>query len=113
MNRPRAMRHRLTIQVATTIENALGEIAVNGAAWRDVGPISADVSTLTAGETSRYKQVEMDVTHRVLTRFTKDLTPTSRLAWPAAGGKRILNIKSVVNVDDLDAWLEILATVTT
>lgn len=101
--KPGQLRHLVSIQRPPTTKDLQGgctgdwiEIP-HGAQWVGISPISG---------TRRYEsaQILQGVTHEVTTRYVPDVDSNMRLVW----GERVLQIKSLLNVDERNKELRIL-----
>lgn len=100
------MRHRITFQSESTSSDGGGGTSlswVNGSTvWASVTAISGRFLT---SEKFHNGQLEDKVVFKVVTRYISGVIPKMRILF----GSRTLNIRNVVNVDEANELLEILA----
>lgn len=101
--RPRvgAMRNYITIEESTET-NTTGERTLT---WAEYKSCWASVMPLNGTEKFNLQQTMAEVTHRIRTRYLAGVTPKMRITWDS----RTFNITSVINLDEGNHWLEILA----
>lgn len=97
------LRHRVTIQSQTPTVNAIGE-RVPGA-WTDVTTVYASIRPASAKEVAYYQAIQLETTHAITMRYTPEMKPDRRLKF----GTRVFNIAGIVNVDECDIELRVLA----
>ena len=98
------LRHRVTIQQATNIDNGAGDVVVS--AWADVATVWAEVRPTSARERLAQQQVTQEVTHLVSMRWTPAIAKDRRLKF----GTRIFNIGGIINVDERNIELRLLCS---
>jgi SPP1 family predicted phage head-tail adaptor len=72
------MRERITVEIASTATNALGEAVLT---WATASSVWASVEGVAAREALEAGKQEVNVTHRVRLRYLPGLTQQMRLAW--------------------------------
>ena len=89
------LRHRVAIQSQSTTLDGYGEStgswATDNTVWAAVEPVSGSERDIGEGRTGV-------VSHRVVMRYLSTVSPKKRLLF----GSRVLNIDSVLNVDERD-----------
>jgi SPP1 family predicted phage head-tail adaptor len=95
------LRNRVTIQQPVRITNVIGESEIT---WQDVREIWCNITPQSAREQLRNNQPDHTITHIVKCRYTPELQPDRRLVFK----DRILNISSVINVDELGAEAQLV-----
>src|SRR5688500_2618492 len=92
------LRERVTIQSATTVQDANGEpiptwanLATNPTVWASVLSKASGERFISGGE-----QVQASVSHTVRIRYRSDVTVLMRLIWRT---NRTLQIENVVDPD--------------
>jgi SPP1 family predicted phage head-tail adaptor len=70
---------------------ATGSWATDNTVWAAIEPVNGSERDIGEGKTGI-------VSHRVVMRYTSDVSPKKRLLF----GSRVLNIDSVLNVDERD-----------
>jgi SPP1 family predicted phage head-tail adaptor len=100
------MRHRMMLQRAELTEQQGGQF---DAAWEDVAEVWAMISPVAsrsvAQEQMRDGQLVSPLTHEVHIRYRAGVEAGMRLLW----GARVFDIKQVVNVQERDVMLWLLA----
>ena len=96
------LRHRITIQSSVKTGDGGGGFTV---AWSNLATVRGKIEPLRGREQLHGMQLEARVTHRILIRYRSDVTAANRILF----GTRTFNIRSVLNVDERNRWLEILA----
>lgn len=71
--------------------------------------VRAQIIPVSGTEQLRAMHLEASVSHRIVTPFRIDISPDDKLTETRDGREREFNIKSVVNVEERDRWLEIMA----
>ena len=94
------MRHRIFFQRAIPADDGYGGKPVT---WINCGEAWAKIEPLTGREFFYAHQIQNEVTHRVTTRFREDVKEDMRIS---AGG-RILEIESIVDLDEAHQFLEL------
>ena len=95
------LRHRITIDTATTTQNSFGEPT---ASWATTYAAWASIEPLNGRELIQAQQVQSEVTHRVILRHRDSVTPRQRVSF----GSRTLEILYVINPDERNERLELL-----
>lgn len=98
-------RHQIVVQA----ENALPD---GGGGWTDpwasptvVATLRASVEPLRGFERLKAMQLEDSVSHKITTRYRAGITAKMRVVFKS----RPFNIRSVINVDEANRFLEIFA----
>ena len=97
------LRHFVTIQEATETANSYGEIERT---WATFKKRWANIRPLSGRERWAAQQVQANLSHEVLIRYTKDVTPKMRISY----NSRTFEIGTVINVDERGAWMRLLCT---
>jgi SPP1 family predicted phage head-tail adaptor len=87
------LRHRVTIQQATTTTNERGA-KVPG--WEDVATVWADVRTPTGRERTANETTVATLTHVVTVRYRRDVTAAHRIKWD----ERVLSLLATPDPDN-------------
>lgn len=98
------LKHRLTIQSATETKDALGQVTRT---WSDIASRWGQITPLQGRELERARQLANDVTHKVILRYYAGLSTLHRFKFETS---RFLNISVVVNTDEHDEEMTVLAT---
>ena len=99
------LRHSIVIQAESTTTDAGGGQSDPWASPTLVAATRACIEPLKGFEVLRAMQLEAKVTHKITMRYRSGITAKMRIKF----GSRILNIRSVINVEERGRWLEILA----
>lgn len=88
------IRHRITIQQATEIRDALGGVTQT---WTDLRTVWAAVEPARGSERFALAQAKAGVDSKIVLRgpVAKDVTPKMRILF----GARIFDIEAVIDVD--------------
>jgi SPP1 family predicted phage head-tail adaptor len=76
--------------------------------WADVAEVWAELVPLKGYERMQAMQLESPITHRVTMRWRRGVTNAQRLLY----GDRVFNIKEALNLDEQDAFLQLLCVET-
>ena len=95
------LQHFVTLQKEVRTADGGGGYALS---WQDVVKVRAQVKPLSGRERLAAMKLEASVTHKVVIRYRDGVTAAMRLLFRG----RPLNIRSVINVDEFDTWLELL-----
>jgi len=97
-----ALRHRITIQEPTSSVGALGEKIKS---WADVSTIWAAIEPLRGREFLEAHQIEAEITTRFIIRYKSGLNTRMRIKF----GIKYYKIESIINPDERNRYLEIMA----
>lgn len=95
------LRHRVTIQELAEVQNTFGEVPQ---VWQDAEVSWASVEPLAGRELFAAQQVRPELTHKIVMRY-RQISTKNRILF----GNRIFNIDSVVNKDERNVMLTIMA----
>lgn len=102
-----------TIVVVYT-SNASGGMGANGAAFRTLDSVAAEMIPLGAMERLQIQAVQSSVSYRFRVRARADLAPTMRLLWtpsaPASATRKTLEIAGILPCGDGRVWQYIEAS---
>lgn len=101
------LRHRVTFQTLTVVEDDFGE---PDATWAALDTVWARVESLAGKERFAAMQQQAEADYRIVCRYhsgLSSLTTDDRVAW---GGK-VFDIKSIINPDERNVLLEVYAKV--
>ncbi|MEQ1887567.1 MAG: phage head closure protein [Alphaproteobacteria bacterium] len=93
------MRRKIILQRRLETADAGGGAALS---WIDIAELWARITPLPGSETVHAMQMQATQTYLIRMRYRGDITPADRLALQ----QRILNIRSVKNVNERSQWLE-------
>ena len=104
MIRAGRLRHRVRIERVVETVNAVGGVTRE---WRSIAVRWDGVEPLSAREFMTHDQVNSTVSHRIMLRGSGlTISPKDRIVF----GRRVFGIVSVMNRDERDKVLEIMAT---
>jgi len=95
------LRHYVNLQSSTNAVDGYGE---ESKTWSTDESIWASIQPLRGTELIEYQQLQTELTHRIIIRYTSYATPAKRITW----GSRIFDINVVRNVDERDIYQELL-----
>lgn len=93
------LRQRVTLQRRSEVADAGGGVSLS---WTDAGELWAEVTPLQGRETVQAMRLQPTQTYLIRLRYRDDITPADRLVFK----QRILNIRSVQNVNARGQWTE-------
>ena len=97
------LRHRITFQKpGGTAKNGMGE---DVPVYTDFATVWAAVEPLTGREYTESQKIRAETTYRVTVRYLAGITPNMRIVHH----DKTLNIASVLNVDERNIELQIVA----
>lgn len=99
------LRHRVALEAEAPAPDGGGGQGDPWAAATTVATLRACITPLRGRERLQAQQLEAGVTHRILLRYRPGVTARQRLRY----GARVFNIRAVINVEERNRWLEILA----
>lgn len=97
------MRHRIFFQEAVTTDDGYGGKVKT---WTTCGEAWAKVEPLSGREYFFAHQIQVEVTHRITTRFRRDIREDMRINI----GDRILEIESIIDIDEAHQFLQFYCT---
>lgn len=96
------LRHKITIQSETRTSDGAGGW---DRTWTNFANARAEIKPLRGAEQFRAMNLEDSITHKITIRYRSGITSHMRIVF----GTRIMNIRSVINIDERNRWLEIMA----
>jgi SPP1 family predicted phage head-tail adaptor len=93
-------RHRLTIQNETKTPDGQGGFT---STWTDGATIWASIDPIKAFERYQAMQAQTPITHKIMTRYTSEITSASRLKF----GTRIFWVQEVIDPEERQRFLTI------
>lgn len=93
------LRHRVLLQRRSEVADAGGGIS---SGWTDIAELWAEILPLAGSERVLAMRVQPVQNFLIRLRYREDITPADRLL----SGLRVLNIRSVKNVNERNQWLE-------
>lgn len=95
------LRHYVDLQSATASQNDFGEQVKT---WSTDESIFAQIEPLRGQQLLQYSQVNAELTHRIIIRYTSNATPEKRIKF----GTRIFDISVVRNIEERNVYQELL-----
>jgi len=96
------LRHRITIQTHTETRDAIGGVVKT---WISSSKRWGSIRPLSGQELVSAKQVDPKVSHKIVIRYQEGLTTDQRLL----NNSRVFNISSILNIQERDKLMVILA----
>lgn len=96
------LRHSIVIQQNTPTPDSFGE---QDPSWSTFATVFADIKPLTSREFWDAKQVNAENTLKFIIRYLSGLDSKMRISWDS----RLFNIESIINVDERNEKIVILA----
>ena len=97
------LKHNITIQEEVETPDGMGGFSVS---WSDVFNARAAIWPLSSKESLDSMKLELQVTHKIRIRYRSGITAKNRILF----GTRTFNIISLINPDERNRMLDILAT---
>jgi len=99
------LRHKITIEQFATVADGGGGSTITWTATAANTNIWSKVRPASGNERFHAMRTEADTTHVIITRWKTGITPAMRVNFNG----RLMQIKSVINVEERDKWMEIRA----
>lgn len=96
------LRHRVAVQKAVETQSSSGEITVE---WQILNWTWAAIMPLEGREFDAANQVKSESSHEIRLRYDSSLTSEHRILY----GTRVFEINAVLNVDERDREMRLLA----
>lgn len=96
------LRHRIVFEQPVENPGPFNEARFNWTTYREVW---AEVRPMSGREYFASQQAQSDVSHEITTRYLAGVTPRMRVRF----GSRIFDIRAVMNVEERNIQLRILA----
>ncbi len=90
-----ARRHRIELQEEVKPADTGGGYTLS---WATRATVSASIKPVSGSEQLRSAQLEARVTHKIETRYRRDVALTAK--WRVKFGTRVFNIRTVINEDE-------------
>ena len=101
---PVSLRHRIAIEAESRTDDGGGGSSNPWAAPVLVARVWAAIEPLRGTERLRAQQLDDTVTHKILLRYRADIRAEHRVTFRG----RVFNIRSIVNLEERNRWLELL-----
>lgn len=99
---PGRLRHRVAIQVRSTLTDAMGQAADQ---WTTVATVHAEAMPLRGREFFAAAQVQQEHSVKFTLRWRADLAPTARIVWR----DQPYDITGVTDLGGRGVWAEVMA----
>lgn len=99
---PGIFKHRIVIQKSVIVTDDIGQQTDQ---WQDFITIKAMIKTISGKEYFSTAYEQADRTYRFVIRYRDGITPKMIIRYD----ERVFNIESVINDDELDKTLTIIA----
>jgi SPP1 family predicted phage head-tail adaptor len=104
------LRHVIKIQTPVLAEDSYSAGSVI-TSWNDkYRSVRAAIHPMSSREHTEDMKLAGETTHRIRIRFREGITPKLRIIHRRKGVDRVFNIKSVINIRELNRELDILCT---
>ena len=100
------LRHTVSIQEQTDTSDGMGGFTTSWADILGMDAVKAAIWPLSAKESLDSLKLELQVTHKIRIRYRSGITAKNRILF----GTRTFNIISLINNDERNISLDILAT---
>ena len=97
-----SLKKRVTVQNVTRTADGQGGFTET---WTDHADVWCSIEPVKAWERYQAAQLQAPVTHKIVMRYNRGVTPASRLKF----GDRIFNVKEVINRMEESRFLDIRA----
>lgn len=97
---PSHLNKRISILEMSTPQNSYGEFEN---VWNEISTMWANVRTLTGRALYQANQVHAEVSVKIIVRYRQDIRENMRIRY----GNRILEIITVVNMNEGNRYLEL------
>jgi SPP1 family predicted phage head-tail adaptor len=96
------LRYQVILQTQGGTADGMGGVT---ATWSNTATIWADIMPASASERTQADKVIGDITHKIIVRHRSITSPNMRILF----GARVFNIVSVVNPDNSNSHLKLMA----
>lgn len=96
------MDRRITLQSITRTADSQGGFTET---WADVATVYAQIKPIKGYERFQFAQNETLVSHEIISRYRAGITTKMRLTFD----DRVFYIKEVLNIEEANAYLKIIA----
>lgn len=103
-----SLRHTVAVQQATETGDGMGGFSTSWANVTGMGAIPAAIWPLKSAERLDSMKLEEQVTHKIRIRYRSGITAKMRIYWSDTA--KTFNIVSIINPDERNILLEMLAT---
>jgi SPP1 family predicted phage head-tail adaptor len=100
------LRHKITFQQLTVANDTWGHSTET---WTDQVTTYAAIWPMRGREQLEAMKLDNEVTHKIRIRYKKNLHPKMRIKYISKNSTRYFNILSILNPDERNVYLEIMA----
>lgn len=97
-----AYRQRLYVQQENPVADTGGGSSIG---WTTINTVWASIEPITGWERLQANKLTGSISHRIRMRYDNTITPSMRFLL----GSRVFNIRAVMNVEERNKTLEIIA----
>ena len=101
------LRHTITFQRLTVANDTWGKSVPT---WTDEITTSAAIWPIRSIERIESMKLDNELTHKIRIRYRSGITEKMRSKFKKKNSTRYFNIRSIINSDERDIYLEIMAT---
>ena len=94
------LKHRINIQRETKTSDGAGGASIT---WNTIAQPWAYIKPRSGNERFQAMRLESDITHRIYMRYRTDFNAADRIEYNG----RIMQIRAIVNIEELNDWLEL------
>ncbi|MDK2986534.1 MAG: hypothetical protein PWQ96_2178 [Clostridia bacterium] len=95
------LRDKVTIQEYIQTPDGYGGFSET---WQDKYTVWANIKPLRGREYFEMQKIQSEITHKITIRYRSDINTSNRIRYK----DQILNIKSVIDIDNRHRYLEIM-----
>lgn len=96
-------KHLVSIQRQSSTQGATGQPANT---WTETATWWASINPVSGREYFNASGERAEVTHKIEGRYGPTIAPRDRIVH----GSRVFNVKSVLNLEECNHWLQLMAT---
>lgn len=100
------LNKRISVQIPTETADGMGGFTT---VWSNLVTVWAAIWPVSAKEQIQSMSNTMEVTHRIRIRFRSDVLHNYRIVFESIFATRYFNIISIVNPNEQNRWLDIMA----
>ena len=101
------LRHTITIQQLTVANDTWGKSVPT---WTDEVTTRASIWPMRSVERIESMKLDNELTHKIRIRYRSGITAKMRIKFEKKNSTRYFNIRSIINPDERNIYLEMLAT---
>ena len=101
------LRHKITFQQLTVANDTWGKSVPT---WTDQVTTRAAIWPMKSVERIESMKLDNEVTHKIRIRYRTGITAKMRVKFVKDNSTRYFNIRSIINADERNIYLELMAT---